>query len=69
MTYIGDEHTVHGNVWEWCLDSVSDARGNVERGGSFNYPSVYARSACRVFNRSSFRVGNLGLRPARLLGD
>ncbi len=78
-------HDVHGNVWEWCRDGyglynlpvaqangerqVSGPRYRVSRGGSFNSPAVYARSAYRGFNTPEPRSNNLGLRPARVATD
>ncbi|MBX3463609.1 MAG: formylglycine-generating enzyme family protein [Planctomycetes bacterium] len=59
-------YDVHGNVWEWCLDKhgSSDRRG---RGGSFTNTATIARSASRFGGAPTFRLFNLGLRPARLI--
>ncbi|MEO8752306.1 MAG: bifunctional serine/threonine-protein kinase/formylglycine-generating enzyme family protein [Casimicrobiaceae bacterium] len=73
-------HGVCGNVWEWCKDgygeysaasqrdpigTFSGDRGYVNRGGSFNEGSAYARSASRASRMPVYLNGNLGLRPAR----
>ena len=73
---------VHGNVWEWCLDTAS-AYGSerpgdglraevpngyrVYRGGSFDFPALNARAAYRSDSSPSVQSGNLGVRAARSL--
>ncbi len=77
-------HDIHGNVWEWCHDRykiylfptpgeesplVPGARSRVCRGGSFDDPAIYARSAYRNFHPPETRDNNLGCRPSRLITD
>ena len=69
---------MHGNVWEWVYDwkanytddSLTDPVGpasgskRVARGGSWNDPSRYLRSARRYSNTMSYNRNNLGFRVA-----
>jgi formylglycine-generating enzyme required for sulfatase activity len=59
-----------GNIWEWCLNRYDNPESNdvsgdvrrVERGGSWDFDQVRARSACRDDNTPTDRDDNLGFR-------
>ncbi|MGE3851662.1 MAG: SUMF1/EgtB/PvdO family nonheme iron enzyme [Planctomycetota bacterium] len=71
---------MHGNVWEWCADSlqptlegaptdgkpwvVLPANKRVYRGGAFDHTVGFARSASRAGSTPLLRSDNLGFRPA-----
>ena len=78
-------HGVIGNVWEWCRDGKAsysvvvqpgdglrfavDAKTRVMRGGSFAWNAALARSAYRGDNPPAGKVGNVGVRPARVIQE
>jgi formylglycine-generating enzyme required for sulfatase activity len=66
---------MHGNVWEWCLDSfapyvsgaqqdpfVTGGSQRVLRGGRWDYSSAHCRSAYRVPYDPSFALNSFGFR-------
>ena len=72
-------HDVHGNVWEWCGDSLReyaaspelnpvgtrDGSSRVVRGGSWRNTARSARSAFRSWNSPGYRNSYLGFRLVR----
>jgi formylglycine-generating enzyme required for sulfatase activity len=74
-------HETHGNVIEWCRDAfwsyvsgtdltdpcVEHFDSRTARGGSWGYTAGYARSAYRTGFDPGYRVGAIGVRPARAL--
>ena len=66
----------HGNMWEWCLDwdaaftasAITDPEGaqsglnRVRRGGSYENPAIFCRSAQRGSSQPSLRNNGIGFR-------
>ena len=63
-------HDTIGNVWEWCGDLYDEtAPVRVYRGGGFDVPAAYARSANRDGVDPGFRSAILGVRPSRVIPE
>ena len=61
---------MHGNVWEWCLDTfkpynvehVPNQDARVLRGGSWNCYSRFCRASYRCINNRNSRFYDCGFR-------
>ena len=73
-------YDTHGNVWELCLDwypgslaggsdpaGAVSGSGRVRRGGSWDNPASYCRSASRLGFTPANRFGGIGFRLVRTL--
>jgi formylglycine-generating enzyme required for sulfatase activity len=59
-------YDLHGNVWEWCEDSVDGGSRRVIRGGSWSDHAGNCRAACRNSLGPESRSNDLGFRLARV---
>jgi serine/threonine protein kinase len=59
-------YDMHGNVWEWCEDSLPQGSGRVFRGGNWLTGGSVCTAAARVEHAPSYRDAYLGFRLARV---
>ncbi len=60
---------MHGNVFEWCDDTVAATNGatqRVDRGGGWDMDAGYCKAANQGFPPPTFRCNHLGLRLVRV---
>jgi formylglycine-generating enzyme required for sulfatase activity len=69
-------YDMHGNAWEWCQDwheeyarsdqvdpqGLAQGFDRVIRGGGWNSPPSFCRSAFRIWHEPGFRTNNMGCR-------
>ena len=56
-------HDMHGQLWEWCEDALSDSH-RVLRGGGWRDNGKHARSALRYGSSPFIRHWHFGFRPS-----
>jgi iron(II)-dependent oxidoreductase len=72
-------HDLHGNIWEWCLNELSDDSvhrvdyasegARVVRGGSWLVARSFARSNFRGWDDPELRYPALGFRLLRAVPE
>lgn len=56
-------YDMHGNVWEWCADTLADRENSkVMRGGSWYVISNSCRSSFRLINNTRYDYYHIGFR-------